>query len=178
MHHLISTKRDVLFWVILLLEKSPGLLTEILKKIQAETLINATLMPSSWEKTLKSMRNDNVKISIFPHLNINSIRNKFEYYGKSKLKVVLMYLWFLKQKLTTPFLIVNSWLKVSVHLTLDCDLNRGWILLYVSKDIPSNSVILIRKNCVLLNLVQDGLLSCFWPCLHNQLTSTHSIMTY
>ena len=38
--------------------------------------------------------------------------------------------------------------------------------------------ILTGKNCVLFNSVQERLLLTFFTCLHNQLGSIHSIMTY
>ena len=61
------------------------------------------------DKTLKSIRNDNVGRLIFGYLNI--IRNKFELL-KDQIKGNIGVL---KHKLTTPFLIVKFLLKVSIH---------------------------------------------------------------
>ena len=62
------------------------------------------------DKTLKFSGNDTASRLIFAHLNINSIRNKFELF-KEQIKGNIDILTISKQKLTTPFLIVNFLLK-------------------------------------------------------------------
>ena len=57
-------------------------LTEVIQTLTLKgTILKMILLPKKYDKfniTLKAIRNDNVNKLIFAHLNINSIRNKFE----------------------------------------------------------------------------------------------------
>ena len=71
----------------------------------SDVLLDAEQL-SSCDKTLKSIRNNNVNKLIFAHLNINSIRNKFELL-KEQTKGNIDILMISETKIVTPFLIAN-----------------------------------------------------------------------
>ena len=108
---------------------------------------------SDCNNTLKSLRKDNLNKLIFAHLNINSIRNKFELLGQ-----------FLIEGFCTPY-------------RLDCNSKGGGILLYVREDIPSNLITMdispIESFYVELNLWNNKwLINCSYNT-HKRLIGSH-----
>ena len=93
---------------------------------------------SDFNNTWKSLCKDNLNKLIFAHLNINSIRNKFELLSQ-QIKGNVDGLMISETKIDDSFLfgqflIEGLWTPYS----LDCNSKGGGILLYVREDIPSN----------------------------------------
>ena len=88
--------------------------------------------------TLKTIRSDNANKLIFAHLNINSIRNKFEFLAtqvKGKIDVLMIS----ETKIDESFPKGNFLIEgFSTPYRLDRDSKGGGIMLYVRADIPSN----------------------------------------
>ena len=99
--------------------------------------------------TLTSLRKDNVNKLIFAHLNINSIRNKFDNLSKlirGKVDILLISETKIDDGFSKPY-----------RLDRNCD--GGGLMLFIREDIPSNSL----KN-------EDKPIECFYVeiNLHNQ----------
>ena len=63
-----------------------------------------------------------------------------------KLKAILIYLWFPKQKMMAPFLIANFFRQgFSTLHSLDRHSNFSGIILYVREDIPATSTAIENK---------------------------------
>ena len=88
-------------------------LTEVIQTLTLKgTILKIILLPKKYDKfniTLKAIRSDNVNKLIFGHLNINSIRNKFEFLAmlvKGEIDILIydryfeiLDIWFRKLKL-------------------------------------------------------------------------------
>ena len=95
---------------------------------------------------LKALRSDNSNKLIFAHININSIRNKFEFLS-TQVKGNIDVLMVSETKIDYSFLVGNFVIDgFSTPYRLDCDSNGGDILLYVREDIPSNLLAMDEKN--------------------------------
>ena len=95
----------------------------------------------SYADDLKYIRLDNLNKLVIAHLNINSIRNKFDFLvEKIKGNVDILMISETKLDDSLPigqFLIDNF----SEPIRLDRNKNGGGILLYIREDIPSNILI-------------------------------------
>ena len=94
--------------------------------------------------TLKTISSDKVNKLIFAHLDINSIRNKFEFLAtqvKGKIDVLMIS----ETKIDESFPKGNFLIEgFSTPYRLDRDSKGGGIMLYVRADIPSNLFIFWR----------------------------------
>ena len=90
------------------------------------------------KSTLKTPQDDNLSKLIFAHLNINSIRNKFEeLIGQVKGTVDVLMI--SETKIDDSFPIVNFLIDgFSQPYRIDGNFSGGGIMLYVREDIPSN----------------------------------------
>ena len=87
---------------------------------------------------MKALHSDNSNKLIFAHININSIRNKFEFLS-TQLKENLDVLIVSETKIDNRFLVGNFVIDgFSIPYRLDRDSNGGGIMLHVREDIPSN----------------------------------------
>ena len=97
-------------------------------------------------RVLKALRSDNSNKLIFAHININSIRNKFEFLStqvKGNIDVVMVS----EAKIDDSFPVGNFVIYgFSTPYRLDRDRNGGGIMLYVKEDIPSNLLATDEKN--------------------------------
>ena len=90
------------------------------------------------KSTLKTTRDDNLNKLIFAHLNINSIRNKFEELI-SQVKGTVDVLMISETKIDDSFPIANFLIDgFSQPYRIDRNSSGGGIMLYVREDIPSN----------------------------------------
>ena len=115
---------------------------------------------------LKALRSDNSDKLVFTHVNINSIKNKFEFLSthvKSNIDVLMVS----ETKINNGFPVDNFVIDgFSTPYRLDRDSNGGGIVLYVREDIPSNLLATDEKNhiesfYVELNLRNEkGLINC------------------
>ena len=95
---------------------------------------------------LKALRSDNSSKLIFAHININSMRNKFESLS-TQVKGNIDVLMVSKTKIDDSFSVGNFVLDgFSTPYQLDCDSNGGGIMLYIREDIPSNLLATDEKN--------------------------------
>ena len=87
---------------------------------------------------MKALHSDNSNKLIFAHININSIRNKFEFLS-TQLKENIDVLMVSETKIDNWFLVGNFVIDgFSIPYRLDRDSNDGGIMLHVREDIPSN----------------------------------------
>ena len=87
---------------------------------------------------LKSMRRENTNKLVFAHVNINSLRNKFELLA-DQVTGNIDVLMISETKIDDSFPLGNFLIGgFSKPYRLDCDSLGGGILLYVREDIPSN----------------------------------------
>ena len=90
------------------------------------------------KSTLKTIRDDNLNKVIFAHLNINSIRNKFEELI-SQVKGTVDVFMISETKIDDSFPIANFLIDgFSQPYRIDRNSSGGGIMLYVREDIPSN----------------------------------------
>ena len=90
--------------------------------------------------TWKSLRKDNLNKLIFAHLNINSIRNKFELLSE-QIKDNVNILMISETKIDDSFPVGQFLIEgVFTPYRLDLDSKGEGILLYVREDIPSNLI--------------------------------------
>ena len=95
---------------------------------------------SDCNNTLKSLRKDNLNKLIFAHLNINSIRNKFELLSE-QIKGNVDVLMISETKIDDSFPVGQFLIEgFCTPYRLDRNLKSGGILLYVREDIPSNLI--------------------------------------
>ena len=95
---------------------------------------------------LKALRSDNSENLIFAHININSIRNKFEFIS-TQVKGNIDVLMVSKTKIDDSFPVANFVIHAfSTPYPLDHNSNGGGIMLYVREDIPSNLLATDKKN--------------------------------
>ena len=93
---------------------------------------------SDCNNTLKSLRKDNLNKLIFVHLNINSIRNKFE---KEKIKGNVDVLMISETKINDSFPVGQFLIeRFCTPYRVDRNSEGGGMLLFVRKDIPSNLI--------------------------------------
>ena len=96
-----------------------------------------------WNKDLKSVRLKNLNKIIVGHLNLNSIRNKFDFLAP-QVQVIIDILMISETKLDESFPPVQFLLDGYCDpFRFDRDGNGGGILLYIRDDIPSK---LLSKN--------------------------------
>ena len=92
------------------------------------------------EHNLKTVSDDNVKKLIFAHLNISSIRNKFEFLitqVKDKINILMIS----KTKIDKIFPKTNFLIEgFRTIYRFGRDSKGGEIMLYVREDIPSNLI--------------------------------------
>ena len=87
---------------------------------------------------LKTVKNENRNKLVFAHLNINSIRNKFDFL-RDQIKGNIDVLMVSETKLDASFPIGNFIIDgFSTPYRLDRNAKGGGIMLYVREDIPSN----------------------------------------
>ena len=117
---------------------------------------------------LKALRSDNSDKLVFAHININSIRNKFEFLS-TQVKDNVDVLMISKTKIDNSFPVSNFVIDgFSTPYRLDCDSNGGAVILYVREDIPSNlfatdEINHIESFYVELNLhIEKWLISCLY----------------
>ena len=95
--------------------------------------------------TLKTIRSDNANKLVFAHLNINSIRNKFEFLAtqvKGKIDVLMIS----ETKIDESFPKGNFLIEgFSTPYRLDRDSKGGGIMLYVRADVHSNLFVFEEK---------------------------------
>ena len=114
---------------------------------------------------LKSLRIRNLNKIVVGHLNINSIRNKFDFLAH-QVKVSFDILMISKTKLDESFPPSQFFLDgYSVPFRFDRNGNDGGILLYIRDDLPSNLLLMNKKiegSFVEINLrnKKKWLLSC------------------
>ena len=95
---------------------------------------------SDCNNTLKSLRKDNLDKLIFAHLNINSIRNKFELLSE-QIKGNVDVLMISETKIDDSFPVGQFLIEgFCTPYSLDRNSKGGGILLYVREDIPSNLI--------------------------------------
>ena len=109
--------------------------------------------------TLTSLRKDNLNKLIFAHLNINSIRNKFDNLSKlirGKVDILLISETKIDDSFPEGQFVIDGFSK-PYRLDRNCD--GGGLMLFIREDIPSNSL----KN-------EDKPIECFYVeiNLHNQ----------
>ena len=104
-------------------------------------ILKMILLPKKYDEcniTLKTIRSDNTNKQIFARLNINSVRNKFEFLAtqvKGKTDILMIS----KTKIDESFPKGNFIIEgFSTPYRLDSDSEGGGIMLYVRADIPSN----------------------------------------
>ena len=98
---------------------------------------DSTILHSDVKKSLKNIRNTNINKLIFGHLNINSLRNKFDILSE-QVKGSIDIFMVSKTKLDGSFP-EGQFLIEGFHSPFRFDRNRngGGILLYVREDIPA-----------------------------------------
>ena len=95
---------------------------------------------SDCNNTLKSLRKDNLNKLISAHLNINSIRNKFELLSE-QIKGNVDVLMISETKIDDSFPVGQFLIEgFCTPYRLDRNSKGGGILLYVREDIPSNLI--------------------------------------
>ena len=95
---------------------------------------------SDCNNTLKSLRKDNLNKLIFAHLNINSIRNKFELLSE-QIKGNVDVLMISETKIDDSFPVGQFLIEgFCTPYRLDRNSKGGGILLYVREDIPANLI--------------------------------------
>ena len=119
--------------------------------IHAKAILNSPLFSAHEEFNdakfgLKVMREDSPNTIIVGHLNINSLRNKFEaleHVINRNLDIILLS----ETKLNDLFPLVQFILKgYGIPYRLDRNSNGGGLLLYVHEDIPSK-FLKVKSNC-------------------------------
>ena len=98
---------------------------------------DSTILHSDVKKSLKNIRNTNINKLIFGHLNINSLRNKFDILSE-QVKGSIDIFMVSETKLDDSFP-EGQFLIEGFHSPFRFDRNRngGGILLYVREDIPA-----------------------------------------
>ena len=132
---------------------------------------------SDCNNTLKSLRKDNLNKLISAHLNINSIRNKFELLSE-QIKGNVDVLVILETKIDDSFSVGQFLIEgFCTPYRLDRNSKGGSILLYVREDTPSNLITVdtspIEKFYVELNLRNNKwLINCSYNP-HKRLIGSH-----
>ena len=91
------------------------------------------------------MRSDNTNKLIFAYLNINPIRNKFEFLAtqvKGKIDILMISETKIDESFPTGNLLIEGF---STPYRLDRDSKGGRIMLYIRQDIPSNLLVFEGK---------------------------------
>ena len=89
---------------------------------------------------MKNIRSDNINKLVFAHLNINSIRNKFEFLAdqvKRKIDVLTISETKIDESFPHGNFLIDGF---SSPYRLDRDSKGGGIMLYITEDIPSHFV--------------------------------------
>ena len=95
---------------------------------------------------LKALRSDNSDKLVFAHININSIRNKFEFLS-TQVKGNIDVLMVSETKIDNSFPVGNFVIDgFSTPYRLDRDSNGGLIMMYVREDILSNLLATDKKK--------------------------------
>ena len=97
------------------------------------------------QKTLKPFRKDNLNKIILAHLNINSIRNKFDCLSeqvKGKIDILLISETKIDDNFPVGQVIIDGF---SPPYRLDRNCHDGVLMLFVRKDIPSNLLVIEKK---------------------------------
>ena len=97
-------------------------------------------------RVLKALGSDNSNKLIFGHININSIRNKFEFLStqvKGNIDALMVSETKIDDSFSVGTFVIDGF---STPYRLDCDSNGGGIMLYVREDIPSNLLATDEKN--------------------------------
>ena len=120
---------------------------------------NLSKVEADCTNTLTSLRKDNLNKLIFAHLNINSIRNKFDNLSKlirGKVDILLISETKIDDSFPEGQFVIDGFSK-PYRLDRNCD--GGGLMLFIREDIPSNSL----KN-------EDKPIECFYVeiNLHNQ----------
>ena len=124
------------------LKFSIDILIEVIQTLILKSVVlKMILLPKKYDEcniTLKTIRSDNVKKLILAHLDINSIRNKFEFLAtqvKGKIDILMIS----EIKIDEGFPKGNFLIEVfSTPYRLGRDSKGGGIMLYVKADVPSN----------------------------------------
>ena len=137
---------------------------------------NNDLSMSSFEN-LKELRNKNVNRLIIGHININSIRNKFEMLS-SKVNGQIDILMISETKLDNSFPTMQFVMKgYNKPYRIDRNSNGGGILVYVREDIPSkilsNFTLSTESVIIEINLRRKKWLLCCTYNAHKNLISNH-----
>ena len=100
--------------------------------------INADQKVTGGNRVLKYLCCNNLNKLVFAHLNINSVRNKFELLSR-QVRGNVDVLMVSETKIDDSFPIGNFLIHgVSPHNRLDRDSKGGGIMLYIREDVPSN----------------------------------------
>ena len=95
---------------------------------------------------MKALRSDNSNKLVFAHVNINSIRNKFEFLStqvKGNKDVLMVSETKIDDSVPVGNFVIDG---LSTPYRVDCDSNGGGIMLYVRENIPSNLLAADEKN--------------------------------
>ena len=98
-----------------------------------------TVSQSDVKKALKDIRISNMNKLIFGHLNINSLRNKFDLFSE-QVKDSIDILMVSETKLDDSFpeaQVLIEGFHSPFRFRFDCNINGGGIMLYVREDIPT-----------------------------------------
>ena len=120
---------------------------------------------------LKALSSDNSDKLVFADININSIRNKFEFLS-TQVKGNIDVLMVSETKIDNSFPVGNFVIDgFSTPYRLDRDSNGGGIMLYVREDIPSNLLATDEKNHIESFYVELNLRNEKWliNCSYNQI---------
>ena len=113
----------------------------MIKIIQVLLLRNVTNVDqkvTGGNRVLKSLRCSNLNKLVLAHLNINSVRKKFELLSE-QVRANVDFLIVSEIKIDDSFTIGNFLVHgFSPPYRLHCDLKGGGIMLYIRKDVPSN----------------------------------------
>ena len=99
---------------------------------------DSTVLQSYVKKSLKNIRISNINKLIFGHLNVNSLRNKFDIHSEQIKGSIDIFMVF-ETKLDDSFP-EDQFLIKAFHSPFRFDRNRngGGIMLYEREDIPAN----------------------------------------
>ena len=122
---------------------------------------------------MKSIRQENTNRLVFVHININSLRNKFELLA-NQVKGNIDVLMISGTKINDSFPLWNFLIGGFSGYMLDRDSLGGYILLYVREDIPTNLIEVaatpIEGFYVEINLRNDKwLISCSYDPDNNMI---------
>ena len=93
----------------------------------------------------KALRSDNSSKLLFARININSIRNKFEFLStqaKGNIDVLMVFETKIDDNFPAGTFVIDGF---STPYRSDRDSNNGGVMLYVREDIPSNLLATDKK---------------------------------